>query len=197
MYFWDSPEKHRCCLTGHRTLPQSRQEREAIKDNLRRVIASLVGEDVTIFYTGGARGFDTMAAITVLEMKALFPEIRLYLALPYPDQAEKWPRKERELYEQIKEHADQIQVIRPAYTSDCMKQRNYYMVEHSSVCAYYMVKAVRSGTAQTVNYAQKMGCRMIDLTQEAQGAELEAKQLQEQKVELSYIYDTKQQEGLL
>lgn len=197
MYFWDSPEKHRCCLTGHRILPRSRQEREAIKDNLRKVIASLAGEDVTVFYTGGARGFDTMAAITVLEMKALFPEIRLYLALPHPDQAEKWPRKERELYEQIKEHADQIQFISPVYTSDCMRQRNYYMVEHSRICAYYMVKTVRSGTAQTVNYAQKMGCRMIDLTQEVQGTELEAKQLEEQKIELSYIHDTKQQEGLL
>ena len=44
-----------------------------------------------------------------------------------------------------------------------MKKRNYFMVDNSSVCAYYMVNPTRSGTAQTVNYARRSGCRLIDL----------------------------------
>ena len=45
-----------------------------------------------------------------------------------------------------------------------MKRRNYYMVDHSCVCVYYMVHSVRSGTAQTVAYARKKNARLIDLT---------------------------------
>ena len=37
------------------------------------------------------------------------------------------------------------------------------MVDHSEACAYYMVNATRSGTAQTVNYARNQGCKLFDL----------------------------------
>lgn len=164
--FTNQARWHSCCLTGHRQLPREFEKLEQIRQNLRKTIASLVQEDITIFYAGGARGFDTLAAMTVLEMKVYFPQIRLYLALPYPEQAKQWTRREQQLYEQIKEHADDVQVLCPQYTSDCMKKRNYYMVEHSCVCAFYLEHQVRSGTAQTVNYARRRDCRMIDLLEE-------------------------------
>ena len=37
------------------------------------------------------------------------------------------------------------------------------MVDRSRACAYYMVNATRSGTAQTVNYARNQGCKLFDL----------------------------------
>lgn len=158
-------KNYTCCLTGHRVLPQKRQL-EHLRQNLRKTIARLVKEDITFFYTGGAVGFDTLAAMTVLEMKAYFPQIRLYLALPCPEQHENWGQEEKKLYEQIKEHADRIELVSPQYSPDCMKKRNYYMVDRSCVCAYYMVQEVRSGTAQTVNYARHQGCDLIDLSKE-------------------------------
>ena len=173
----DSVRRHHCCLTGHRQLPNSEKEREKLKNNLRKAIAYLVKREVTIFYTGGAQGFDTLAAMTVLEMKALFPEIRLHLVLPCPNQTQEWKPEEIALYEQIREHADEVSIISPDYTDDCMKKRNYYMVDHSCACVYYLTKTVRSGTMQTVNYARKKGCRMIDLLKE-QGDDLFAQQLE-------------------
>ena len=47
-----------------------------------------------------------------------------------------------------------------------MKKRNYHMVRHSCVCVYYLVNPIRSGTAQTVHYANRQGSRMIDLLRE-------------------------------
>lgn len=73
-----------CCFTGHRVLPKSEEDRNILRDKLRSTIAQLAKEGIYRFYAGGARGFDSMAAMAVLEMKAYFPQIQLYLALPYP-----------------------------------------------------------------------------------------------------------------
>lgn len=82
-----------CCFTGHRVLPKSEEDRNILRDKLRSTIAQLAKEGIYRFYTGGARGFDSMAAMAVLEMKAYFPQIQLYLALPYPQQYEQWPQR--------------------------------------------------------------------------------------------------------
>lgn len=167
---WYQNRLHTCCLTGHRQLPADPDQLYALYQNLRRTIVMLVGEQVEQFYVGGALGFDTLAAMTVLEMKAKFPQIRLSVAVPHPEQSKRWSHASRRLYEQICDHADQVEVISPSYTADCMKKRNYHMVQHSCVCAYYLVNPVRSGTAQTVHYARLQGCRMIDLLERQEDA---------------------------
>lgn len=152
-----------CCLTGHRSLPSDPDQLAQLRQNLRRLICDLAQQGITTFYTGGALGFDTMAAMMVLELKSRLPQLRLHLALPYSEQAKRWSRTDRMLYEQIKEHADRVYLLSMEYSAACMKKRNYFMVDHSGVCAYYMVNAVRSGTAQTVNYARSKGCKLYDL----------------------------------
>lgn len=152
-----------CCLTGHRSLPSDPDRLAELRQNLRRLICDLAQQGITTFYTGGALGFDTMAAMMVLELKSRLPQLRLHLALPYPEQAKRWSRTDRLLYEQIKEHADRVYLVSMEYSAVCMKKRNYFMVDRSEACAYYMVNATRSGTAQTVNYARNQGCKLFDL----------------------------------
>ena len=152
-----------CCLTGHRSLPSDPDQLAELRQNLRRLICDLAQQGITTFYTGGALGFDTMAAMMVLELKSRLPQLRLHLALPYPEQAKRWSRTDRLLYEQIKEHADRVYLVSMEYSAVCMKKRNYFMVDRSRACAYYMVNATRSGTAQTVNYARNQGCKLFDL----------------------------------
>ena len=117
----------------------------------------------------------------MLELKAQFPQIQLYLAVPYPGQSQRWSKLDTRLYEQIKEHADRVYIVSPEYAGSCMKKRNYFMVDNSSVCAYYMVNPTRSGTAQTVNYARRSGCRLIDLMR-PQGTALPPKDGQHEEV---------------
>ena len=53
------------------------------------------------FGTGGALGFDTLAAQTVLELKNKYPEIKLILVLPCENQTQGWERADIEEYERI------------------------------------------------------------------------------------------------
>ena len=56
-----------CCFTGHRRIrPEIMPELSALLD---RVLDTLINDGVTEFRTGGAVGFDTLAALKVLEKR--------------------------------------------------------------------------------------------------------------------------------
>lgn len=153
-----------CCFTGHRVLPNDPEFGVKLYRNLQKIVWMLINEDgITHFYTGGALGFDTLAADVVLEMRRMFPDIQLTVAVPYPDQSKEWSMEDRMRYDEIKSQADFVEFVSPEFTEDCMRKRNYYMVDHSYICIYCMMSNARSGTLQTVQYARKEGLRMIDL----------------------------------
>ena len=58
------------------------------------------------FGAGGALGFDTIAAFTVLKLKESYHDIRLILVLPCLAQTRGWSREDVEKYEDIKSKAD-------------------------------------------------------------------------------------------
>ena len=71
-----------CCFTGHRRIPE--QEMLWVRRRLREEILDLAQKGVDTFLTGGALGFDTLAAQEVLRMRAMgLPSLKLVLALPY------------------------------------------------------------------------------------------------------------------
>ncbi len=59
------------CFTGHRKLPP--EETNEIADRLKTTIRDLIDSGYCYFGVGGALGFDTLAAQTVLELKKRFP----------------------------------------------------------------------------------------------------------------------------
>ena len=76
---------------------------------LKTVLRKLVSKDIIWFGNGTARGFDLLAAQTVLEMKQEYPQIRLILVLPCRDQTAKWYDKaEIALYNDILKQADKV-----------------------------------------------------------------------------------------
>ena len=147
-----------CCLTGHRSLPSDPDRLAELRQNLRRLICDLAQQGITTFYTGGALGFDTMAAMMVLELKSRLPQLRLHLALPYPEQAKRWSRTDRLLYEQIKEHADRVYLVSMEYSAVCMKKRNYFMVDRSRACAYYTVSYTHLRAHETLRISFSVLC---------------------------------------
>lgn len=72
-----------CCFTGHRLLPKA--EIPIIKTELKKAIIELINDGVVYFGTGGALGFDTIAAQTILNLKVDYPQIKLILVLPCKD----------------------------------------------------------------------------------------------------------------
>ena len=93
-----------CCFTGHREIPLS--EYEKIQNALEQTIISLMKKGVCYFGAGGALGFDTMAALTILKLKETYPHIKLILVFPCENQTGKWQQKDIDIYENIKSKVD-------------------------------------------------------------------------------------------
>ena len=71
---------HTCCFTGHREIPP--EKRAEIVGRLERVIVSLYQRGIQYYGAGGARGFDCLAAQTVLRLRESCPDMKLILVLP-------------------------------------------------------------------------------------------------------------------
>ena len=149
-----------CCFTGHRII--SLADRETIKDNLYKAVDALAAQGCTEFISGGARGFDTLAALAVLKIRSEIPSIRLLLALPCKEQTKGWTRGEQAVYDDILKRADDVHYLSEHYTQTCMRQRNRYMVDHSENCVFYLT-AQRGGTYQTVAYAIRQDLHLFNI----------------------------------
>lgn len=68
---------------------------------------------------------------------------------------------ERERYHSILRQADDIVYVGREYSGACMRKRNYYLVDHSSILLAVYNGSHRSGTGMTVRYAQKLGREII------------------------------------
>ena len=65
------------CFTGHRNIPLLK--RKAVAQRLKTELTDLINNGYQFFGAGGALGFDTLAAQTVLELKKDYKHIRLIL----------------------------------------------------------------------------------------------------------------------
>lgn len=150
-----------CCFTGHRQIAP--EHAQALPAAIEAHIRTLIAQGYFIFAAGGAMGFDTLAAETVLALKAEFSQLRLIIVAPCANQTDGWAAVDRLRYERMRQAADDYICLEAAYTSDCMRRRNRYLVEMSSACLAYCLRP-RTGSAQTVAYAAAQGLEIIDIT---------------------------------
>lgn len=151
-----------CCFTGHRNIPP--EQWEPLRQRLRETLTALIGEGVCYFGAGGARGFDTLAAQTVLELKQTYPHIRLILVLPCKDQTKHWCAADAAAYDAILKQADKAVWVAERYHRGCMHLRNRRLVDNAQVCVCYMT-APTGGTAYTVRYAADRGLSILNLAE--------------------------------
>lgn len=149
-----------CCFTGHRSIPIP--QIPILKSKLKTTIIECIEKGYCYFGAGGALGFDTLAAQTVLKLKETYPQIRLILVLPCLTQTKGWKEADIEKYERIKGLADKVVYTSQAYTQGCMFKRNRHLVDCSSLCIAYLTKD-EGGTAYTVRYAAQKGVSVINL----------------------------------
>ncbi|MBQ8331062.1 MAG: DUF1273 family protein [Clostridia bacterium] len=149
-----------CCFTGHREIADGHLTQ--LPQSLDRVLEELIAEGVTVFRAGGAMGFDTIAALKVLEKKKSYPHVRLELYLPCRDQTRGWSETGKHAYQYVLERADSFVYLRETYVKGCMHERNRALVQGADVCVTYCVSNM-GGTAYTVGYARKNGLRLINL----------------------------------
>ena len=121
-----------CCFSGHRHLPQ--ENLKSIITRLNDAIDNLIKQGVTDFISGGALGFDQIAASLILAKQEMGLPVRLILALPCQNQDALWNAEQRRLYHYLLGAADDICYISEQYSDNCMKKRNRYMVDQSAYC---------------------------------------------------------------
>lgn len=153
------------CFTGHRDIPSLHLL--PLKRKLKKTVEDLINQGYCYFGAGGALGFDTLAAQTVLDLRKTHSRVKLILVLPCKSQADRWTDRDKKVYESIKVLADKVVYTSEEYTKGCMFKRNRHLVDHSSVCVCYLDKD-SGGTAYTVRYAVSKGLDIINLAQPSQ-----------------------------
>lgn len=166
------------CITGHRekSIPSYKGEPlyravtiAAVKLMLYRYIDMAVAAGYTDFISGLAVGTDLWAADYILQKRRNNKNLRLIGALPYLRHAERYPHEYIRLLHNVEKSADLLITVNDnpdiiygppscgsGFSKILYRDRNYFMVDHSSaVIAFLNEDSSWSGTAQTVNYANK------------------------------------------
>lgn len=148
------------CFTGHRHI--AADATPLLTQRLDRMLEQLYLRGYRDFLSGGALGFDLLAAECVLALRQVHPDVRLVMVLPCGNQTHRWSEQDCRRYERILYAADETRVLSPTYYEGCMQVRNRHMVDHSALCVCYMVSP-RGGTLSTVSYALKEAVPVMNL----------------------------------
>ena len=165
-----------CAFTGHRPekMPWGTDENSAsgtlFKFRLRESLEYLIGKGYIDFLSGGALGFDLIAAEIVLSLRETYPWIRLIMVCPWNGQADRWDPSQRERWLHILEASDQVIYTASAYDKSVFFQRNRYLVEKADLVLAAFNGDYHSGTGMTINYAKKKGVRVLKLPIERRAA---------------------------
>lgn len=90
-----------CCFTGHRKIPE--EEREQLARRLEATGRRADPCRCALFQgAGGALGFDTLAAQTILKLRTQYSQVKLILVLPCETQTRGWPEEDVRIYERQK-----------------------------------------------------------------------------------------------
>ena len=148
------------CFTGHRSIPEERAI--LIPRALDTIISGLIAMGAKNFRLGGAVGFDTIAALSVLEAKEKHPHIKLDLILPCRDQTDKWDEYNVTAYNYILSRADSVSYVCDKYRRGCMYERNRRLVDGSDMVIAYLERT-SGGSAYTYRYAKEKGVEIINI----------------------------------
>ena len=149
------------CFTGHRDIPTDALER--LLPLLNATVEAQIQAGATLFRTGGAIGFDTHAARSVLRLRQRYPHVALELVLPCPTQTRGWSEEDIRLYRQILQEADHHRYISTGYFNGVMQMRNLALVEGADVCIAYLRNSHGGGAAFTAAAALRQGLELINL----------------------------------
>ena len=161
-----------CAFAGHRPekMPWGKDENSPFgiefKFRLREALEYLIGRGYTDFLSGGARGFDLMAAEIILSLREAYPWIRLTMVCPWNGQADKWAEEDRKRWRQVLELSDKVVFMSGHYEKSVNFRRNAYLVDNAQMLLACYNGDQRSGTGQTIRYAHRKGIKVSILRPE-------------------------------
>ena len=145
------------CFTGHRTIPAKYLAvLPALTDAM---LERLYNAGYRTFITGGAEGFDTLAASRIIRYRAGHADVRLVMALPYE-------RSGSAAYRKTVEAADEVIYISRAFYTGVALERDRYMVDRSDACVAFYLPGRGGGTYYTVRYANERSVPVVNLVRD-------------------------------
>ncbi len=134
----------------------------SIESKLLTAIETLYAQGMRNFISGGAIGFDTLAAQAVLHSKDSHPDISLTLAIPFSGHDYNFSPKQKTRLQKIAASADHIIYVSQKFHDRAYLDRNKFMLRNSSTLVCYF-DGQRGGTMYTVNRALRLGHKIINL----------------------------------
>ncbi len=156
------------CGTGHRPADlESSYGYDFHSNSWKHIISTtkkvLLDLNPKYVISGMALGYDQALAISVLQLQNEGYNIKLIAAIPCKDQEKNWTKDSQTLYKAILDRCYKVKYVsNKSYTSDCMMNRNKFMVDNSQV-VIAMFTGKPGGTANTVNYAKSKDVKIINI----------------------------------
>ena len=143
--------------TGHRVLTHNIVE---IKEELKKIF---IQEQPNKVISGFALGYDILFIEVALELGIPF-----IAAIPFVEQAVKWPEKERQQYLYLLSKAKDIYISPETKTGNKIYtgyfERNLWICKNSDmIVAYFNPNIKNGGTFYTVNQALKSNKKVINI----------------------------------
>ena len=149
-----------CAFTGHRSIEV--RHRDKISNCLFRAIEYAYKEGCRTFLTGGALGFDTLAAREVIRFKMSHPDAKLKIIIPCRNQSDGWSDSQVSMYEYTLANADEDEYLSEEYFDGCMKVRNKRLADTCDLMIAYVNRA-SSGSGQTARMAERAGKKVYNI----------------------------------
>jgi len=148
-------------VTGHRPdklggySPEADRKLRAFARELLPLLLSALEERVVI--TGMALGWDQAIAQACVELKIPF-----IAAVPFPEQADRWPEPSRVRWAGLCHQAFEIHTVCGSYSGANLQTRNEWMVDR---CGYLAAlwSSAPGGTANCVRYANRLARPVINV----------------------------------
>ena len=148
-----------CAFTGHREIPIG--DYEKVKAFTKKTVDLLISRGVTEFISGGAVGYDMLAAEIVLDAKKYAP-VKLVIAVPCKGQERYYSFSDKARYRKILDNADDVVILSEHYYNGCMLVRNRYMVNKADFVLSYCNKT-EGGSYYTRCFAKENKKHIIDV----------------------------------
>ena len=133
------------CFAGHR----DEWHNIGIEEKLKETIIGLIEKGYTTFYDGDKGYFDKLCAHIVIDLKKIYPQVKIYKILTYyHHDNEKWFLPacfDGSILPEIEELHPKLKITK----------RNEWIVDNSDLLVCHIVNTFKSGSARTVKYAQK------------------------------------------
>ena len=160
----DGMKEQTCCFTGHRTIPVDQLPEIVARTEAK--VRELIRGGYRCFITGGAVGYDTLAAELLFHLRDVeHMGIRVILAYPFDGYMDRWKEEQKATYERLLPLYDERICVAAAASRGAYLQRDRYMVDASSACIAYCTRQT-GGTAYTIRYATKKGVPVCNIAED-------------------------------